>query len=116
MYPIKLYFKRPANLIPLVASLALNLFTWGWLLFYIRPQDEPVFLHYTVLFGVDFTGDWYQVFLVPLGGLFVLLINMILGWMLFHKDDFAGYVLNAVSFLTQIILLVTSILLVLLNV
>lgn len=116
MYPIKLYFKRPANLIPLVASLTLNLFTWGWLLFYIRQQDEPVFLHYTVLFGVDYTGDWYQVFVVPLGGLFVLVLNMVLGWILFHKDDFAGYVLNAVSLLVQIILLVTSVLLVLLNV
>lgn len=116
MYPIKLYFKRPANLIPLVVSLALNLFTWGWLLFYIRRQNDPVFLHYTVLFGVDYTGDWYQVFVVPLGGFFVLVLNMVLGWILFHKDDFAGYALNAVSLLVQIILLVTSLLLVLLNV
>lgn len=116
MYPIKLYFKRPANLIPLVASVALNLFTWGWLLFYIRKQTDPVFLHYTVLFGVDYTGDWYQVFVVPFAGLFVLVLNMILGWILFHKDDFAGYVLNAVGLLVQIILLVTAVLLVLLNV
>ncbi len=116
MYPIKLYFKRPGNFVPLIISGLLNLFTWGWLLFYIRKQEDPVFLHYTVIFGVDYTGDWKQVFLVPLGGLFILLLNMMLGWLLFHKDDFAGYVLNAVALIIQIILLVTSVLLVLLNV
>lgn len=116
MYPIKLYFKRPGNFVPLITSGLLNLFTWGWLLFYIRKQEDPVFLHYTVIFGVDYTGDWKQVFLVPLGGLFILLLNMMLGWLLFHKDDFAGYVLNAVALIIQIILLVTSVLLVLLNV
>lgn len=103
-------------MVPLVASAALNLFTWGWLLFYIRKQTDPVFLHYTVLFGVDYTGDWYQVFVVPLSGLFVIAINMVLGWVLFQKDDFAGYVLNVVALVVQIILLVTAVLLVLLNV
>lgn len=116
MYPLKLYFKRRANLVTLSTSLALNLFTWGWLLFYIRSQTEPLFLHYTVLFGVDYTGNWYEVFLVPLTGFAVFLINLILGWLLFHKDDFAGYVLNTVSVFVQIILLVTAVLLVLLNV
>jgi len=116
MYPLKLYFKHPANLILIALSGGINLFIWGWLLYYIRKQDDPLFLHYTVLFGVDYTGEWYQVFIVPLGGLLILLINFVLGWLLFHKDDFAGYVLNMVSAVAQIILLVTAILLVLLNV
>jgi hypothetical protein len=116
MYPLRLYFKRPANVAFLSLSLALNLFTWGWLLFYIRPQEETLFLHYTVLFGVDFTGEWYQVFLVPLAGLAIFIMNMVLGWFLFERDAFAGYVLNAVSVFVQIILLATSVLLVLLNV
>lgn len=116
MYPIKLYFKRPANSIPIIISVAVNLFIWGWLLYYIRKQADPVFLHYTVLFGVDYTGEWYQVFTVPLGGLFVFAVNLILGWILFQKDDFAGYLLNAVSAFIQIILLATAVLLVLLNI
>lgn len=116
MYPLRLYFKHPANLITISLSLVINFFIWGWLLFYIRQQEEPLFLHYTVLFGVDYTGEWYKVFIVPLGGLMVLCLNFTLGWLLFHKDDFAGYVLNAVSVLIQVILLVTAVLLVLLNV
>lgn len=116
MYPLRLYFKRPANLVILSVSFALNLFTWGWLLFYIRPQEETLFLHYTVLFGVDYTGEWYQVFFVPLSGFVIFLINMVLGWFLFERDDFAGYVLNVVSLFIQVVLLATSVLLVLLNV
>ncbi len=116
MYPLKLYFRHPANLVPILIGSSLNLFMWGWLLYYIRKQEDPLFLHYTVLFGVDYTGVWYQVFAVPLAGLCILAINFILGWLLFHKDDFAGYVLNSVSALIQIILLVTAILLVFLNV
>ena len=116
MYPLRLYCKRPANLVSISASLAINLFTWGWLLFYIRQQEEPLFLHYTVLFGVDYTGEWYQVFFVPLTGFIILIVNMILGWFLFERDVFAGYVMNAMSVFLQIVLLVTSLFLVFLNI
>ncbi len=116
MYPLRLYLRHRANLISFILSLSLNLFIWAWLLFYIRKQDYPLFLHYTVLFGVDYTGEWYKVFSVPLGGLCILLINFFLGWILFHKDDFAGILLNAITVFIQVIFLVTAVLLVFLNV
>ena len=116
MYPIKLYFKRLPNLITVISSLTLNLFIWGWLLFYFRPQPDQIFLHYSVLFGVDFIGNWYNVLAVPLSGLFVLVLNLSLGWFLFQKDYFAGYLLNTAGLLTQAVLVVVSILLVFLNV
>jgi hypothetical protein len=115
-YPIKLYIKNIPNLIMLSSSLVLNLVVWFWLFWQIRPQEEQIFLHYNILFGVDLVGSWWRIVFVPLSGLLIFIINAILGWLLFGKDKFASYILNAVSIFCQIFLLIVASLLVFLNV
>lgn len=116
MYPIRLFLKHLPNAILLGLSIALNLFSWGWLLWYIRPQQSPIFLHYNVLFGVDLTGFWYEVFFLPLAGLMIIIVNTILAWILYKKDRFAGYVLLWTAVFCQFLIAVVSGLLVFLNV
>ena len=115
-YPPRLYLKHLPNAIMLGISFILNLGIWAWLLWYIRPQDEQIFLHFNVLFGVDLTGAWYQVLTVPIIGLCVLLVNGMLGWYFFGKDKFIGYVLNAVTVISHVFLVIVAMLLVFLNV
>lgn len=116
LYPLKLYFRHAPNAVALIGSLLLNAITWAYLLWNIRPQEDLIFLHYTILFGVDFFGPWWKIIYLPLGGLAIILVNTVLGWVLFARDAFANYVLLAVCLLSQCLLLVAGVLLVLLNV
>lgn len=116
LYPIRLFCKKRPNFLLLGLALLVHLGVWGWLLYYIRPQEQPIFLHYNVLFGVDLTGQWYHVFALPIGGLCVYLINAVLAWLLYNKDSFASYVLLFTSVIVQLCLAVVAALLVFLNV
>ena len=115
-YPIKLYLKSWPNLITLTLSLLINIFVWIWLLWNIKPQTEMIFLHYNILFGVDYVGVWWKVIYLAIGGLAVLIINSTLGWWLFDRDKFFSHVLNAVALFYQIFLLIAAWLLIFLNV
>ncbi len=116
MYPIKLYIKNLPNLIMIPLALILNIANWSWLLWEIRPREESVFLHYNILFGVDLVGEWWKVLYLPMVGLLIILINVILGWILFGKDKFFAHTLNFISIFCQIFLLIASSLLIFLNV
>ena len=115
MYHLKLYFKHRPNWVGLSLALLLNFLTWGWLIWHIRPQTDPIFLHYNILFGVDFIGAWWQVFYLPLSGLVIIGVNFFVGWSLFNRDKFIALLLQAASVLGNIFLLVTAALLVFLN-
>lgn len=115
IYPLKLYLKQRSNWLGLSLALLLNLVTWGWLGWNIRAQADPIFLHYNILFGVDFIGAWWWVFYLPLTGLVIIGVNGLIGWALFHKDKLIALLLQAVSVLSSIFLLVTAALLVFLN-
>lgn len=57
----------------LTAALLPTLVSLGLLLFFIRPSETPIVLHYNVYFGVDLLGIWWQVYVLPfLGGLFFI--------------------------------------------
>ncbi|PIR75168.1 MAG: hypothetical protein COU34_04355 [Candidatus Magasanikbacteria bacterium CG10_big_fil_rev_8_21_14_0_10_43_9] len=116
IYPLKLYIKKKQNIILLGSSLLLNIASWVWLLVNIRPSVGQVFLHYNILFGVDLVGSWYSVLSLPIAGFFIILLNAVLGWFLYKQDHFAAYLLNAIAVLVNIFLLVSSALLVFLNV
>lgn len=116
MYPIKLYIKNIPNLIMIPLALVLNITNWIWLLWEIRPQEELIFLHYNILFGVDLIGPWWKVLFLPIVGFVIILVNIILGWFLFGKDKFFAHILNFISVFCQIFLLIASLLLIFLNV
>ncbi len=116
IYPLKLYLRKRQNSILLGIEGLLNIASWIWLASNIRPHLGQVFLHYNVLFGVDLVGPWYSVFMLPLAGLFILLCNAVLGWMLYKQDPFASYLLNGIGVIVNTLLLVSAALLVFLNV
>ncbi len=116
MYPVKLYIKHLPNLIMIPLALLINISTWAWLLLQIKPQDETIFLHYNILFGVDYIGAWWKVLYLPVLGLFIFLVNTIFGWVMFPKDKFSAQVLNFVNLVCQIFIFIAAALLVFLNV
>ena len=115
-YPIKLYLKTLPNSLIFVLSLVINVATWFWLFWQISPQDEMIFLHYNILFGVDYVGPRWGIALLPITGLVIIVFNAALGWYFYNKDKFISYLLNSIALLSQIFLLIAGSILVFLNV
>lgn len=103
-------------MIMMSAALAMNIAMWMWLLFHIHPQSEQLFLHYTILFGVDLIGSWNKIFFLPISGFFIIMVNALIGWLMFKSDKFFAQILNAVALFCQILLLIGTWLVVYLNV
>ncbi|MDP2684023.1 MAG: hypothetical protein Q8P20_03110 [bacterium] len=115
-YPIKLYFKYRLNLVMFVLALLINITNWLWIVLRIRPQNESVFLHYNILFGVDYIGEWWRIYIIAFTGLVIFVINFLLGWLLFNKDKFVSILMNIVNVVSQVFLLIATAILVFLNV
>ncbi len=116
MYPIRLYLKHRTTFILLIFGGLLNLATWLWLAIQIKPQSDPIFLHYNILFGVDEIGPWSHIFFLPLGGLVILVANGVIGWLLFGDDKYKAHFLGIMAVIIQIFILIAAALLVALNV
>ena len=116
LYPIRLYIKYQPNMIMMSVALAMNLAMWGWLMFHIHPQSDQLFLHYTILFGVDLIGSWNKIFFLPISGFLIIVVNALIGWLMFKSDKFFAQILNAVALFCQVLLLIGTWLVVYLNV
>ncbi|MBT3816766.1 MAG: hypothetical protein HOE80_00245 [Candidatus Magasanikbacteria bacterium] len=116
LYSFRLYIKKLPILLMVGTTLLMHIFMWFWLLWNIRPQEDSIFLHYTVLFGVDFSGPWHYILYLPIIGLVIFIINTLLGWILYQKDHLASYLLQAAAVFVHIFLVIVTLLLVFLNV
>jgi hypothetical protein len=110
-----LFFKDKVIFSNLIISLALALFSLIWLYFKITPTAEPIALHYTIYLGIDFIGPWYHVFMFPLAGFIVLIVNFSLAYRTYLDTKILAILLALTSSIIQFILAITSILVVLLN-
>jgi uncharacterized membrane protein len=86
----------------LIVTLFLDLASWGIIVYYIRPIDLPIVLHYNVYLGVDVIGDWWQVYFLPIISSIFLIINTILAYIFYQrKERLAGYIFLLASFFVQ---------------
>lgn len=83
---------------------------WG-----IKPKSEPIFLHYTTYFGVDFVGAWYLVYGIPLGSLILSGLNFGIAFALVRTDKVLSYLLPSWTLILLALLTTQSVLLTRLN-
>lgn len=116
LYPINLFLRRLPIAIFLGIGLLMNLATWLWLSFTIIPMgEENVFLHYTILFGVDLIGPGKRILALPSLGLSILLLNAFIGWLTFPRERLVSYILAVGACFCQIFLFIAGGLLIFLN-
>ncbi len=115
-YPLKLYIRKLPIIVFGLIAIVLNIFSWLWISFQIPYTDESLFLHYNILFGVDAIGEGWRIFFVPLVGLIILIINIVIGWLVYRKDHFISQLLVASAAFCQVFVVIATILLVFLNV
>ncbi len=116
VYPLKLFVRKVPVLSMLGGALALNIFSWLWLLLQIPRDLEQVFLHYNILFGVDKIGESGEVYYASLIGLALLVANFITAWILYKKDWFLAYLLLAIAMMVNLFVAISSVLIVFLNI
>jgi hypothetical protein len=86
----------------LIVTIFLCLSSWGIIIFYIRPIDLPIVLHYNVYLGVDIVGDWWQLYFLPIIGDLFFIINTVLAYLFYQKKErLAGYIFLLSSFFVQ---------------
>jgi len=125
-YNITKFFENPYRedlvvKINFLISLVINIFIWVVLYYKLRhfaysTEDEQVYLHYNIYFGIDNIGNWYNVFILPLLGAFIIVLNNVLAYFFYLKEKFISFALVVSQTMMQIILLAAAIFVILLNI
>jgi hypothetical protein len=99
-----------------VSSLVANIVDWAILRIFIKPVDFPIILHYNVYFGVDTLGGWKQVFVLPLMGFILFIINLLLSSHFYgQKERIASHLLLMATLMLQLSLIVASVSIIIIN-
>lgn len=101
-------------------SIFLNVLMWVLLYWQIRPlaftaQFGQIPLHYNLFLGIDALGPWYMVFLLPIFGAFIVVLNNILGYYFYIKERVLSYSFVVVQLLVQLILFASAVFIIIFN-
>lgn len=102
-------------------SLAINLISLGILYYRIQPfsylaPSGDIPLHFSSYFGIDIYAKWYVVFVLPVSGLIVMIVNNLIGYMLFAKERILSIFLVYTQTIITLILFAAGIFTILLNI
>lgn len=87
-----------------------------WRLFPDIQDKVAIPLHYNIHFGVDLFGTWQRIFMVPIVGSVIFLVNYIIAILFWRKEKVLSYFLGATVLFSEILALVAIIFIVLLNI
>lgn len=87
-----------------------------WRIVPLSVENPFLPLHYNVYFGVDRFGPWYQVFSLPALGLLFLVVNVVMQTHFFRREKMLARFFAISSVFLEVVLLVATSLIVLLNI
>lgn len=93
-YLLKIFFKDPWVLLPLIISALSEGYMWYYILSNLGGRNDNLFLHYNIIFGVDLVGSWWKILFLPLGGLAVIVVNYLLSLWLYNIDKIVARMLT----------------------
>lgn len=86
-----------------MAGVLCNGVLWAYVLWRVRPNMDPAVLHYTIYFGIDRVGEWWQIYFLPFSGLIIIGMNAMCANVL-RREPMISVVLFATALVSQIIL------------
>jgi hypothetical protein len=93
----------------IVGSFFVNLAVWLAALFFVRPVDYPIILHYNVYFGVDILGEWWQFYFLPGVGSVFFLVNILMAYFFYERRErIAAYLFLLGAFFVQVGVLISG--------
>ncbi|MBU0597856.1 hypothetical protein KKF61_02565 [Patescibacteria group bacterium] len=78
----------------------------------VKPQEDPIFLHYNIYFGVDLIGNWYLIFLMPAIGLACFFINLVFSYIIYKRSKIISYVILGITGYIELIIAIASLLII----
>ena len=102
---------------PFIVAVGAVLLQWivsGWFVTHSFPRQTYA-LHYNVYFGVDLVGSASRMLLTPIFGLVVLFLNFGLSSIVYKREVYMGYVFAGATVYIELILLVSTISIALIN-
>ncbi len=100
------YWTDPVMFFSLVLAVLANAGIWAVLYFTVESSDRPIILHYNIYFGVDFVGDWRNVYIMPALAFLIFLINLVLSRFFYYKERFISYLFAVMALLIQLLMAV----------
>ena len=85
-YSVRLYLRDRWILSSIGGSALCFIITLWYALRHIPATGEPIFLHYSSIFGVDLVGEWWKLLFIPGLGLLMLLGNGLISWRIFGAE------------------------------
>lgn len=105
----KEFFRSKIMLWLLALNVVSNIANWTAIAIFINRLDGDIILHYNVYFGVDAMGDWRQVFILPIIGIILFVLNAVLAAYFYsRKERIASYILLLASFMAQLSLIIAA--------
>ena len=101
--------------IGLLVAMIINLGAWVVLYLYIKPSLDPIYLHYNIYFGIDLIGEWYKIYIIPLSGLLIILVNYLAGVILYPSNRVLSKLVVLFAVPVNIFLTLASVLLAFIN-
>lgn len=111
-----LYIRDRWIYLPGLGVLLLTVFIWWYILSRVHPTSDQVFLHYTIIFGVDLIGPWREILTPALSGLVITIVNFVVSWFIYSNNKLLARLLSLATFVIHIFLLIASVLMVRLNI
>jgi len=103
------------NFASLSTASLLNIIHWVILYSKIKPSQSNLLLHYNVVYGADVIGKSIYLYWIPLLALILLILNTTLAIAIYQREKLAAYFINVASVAVQVVFLVASIVLILIN-
>lgn len=116
LYPLRSYVRDRWIMVSGLASVFGQLFIWGYTVSKIHPTADQLFLHYNILLGIDLIGEWWKVYFIPLFGSIIFFINFGLSYFFYKHSRFISRFLGVLTAFYEILILLSSLLIIGLNI
>ena len=99
-------------LINFILSLVVNIIMWGLLLASFWMAKEYIITQYNIYFGISSLDPWYHILLLPALGLLVIIINTLLSFYFYLKQQllsrflFLGMTIFNLVMVAEVLLLI----------
>jgi len=110
-------------LIPAVIAVIVNILICFLIVFQIRPLidllpegEAYIPLHYNIYTGIDSYGRWERLFYMPMFGWAVIAGNLFVAFVVYNRKEIISYFLAISAAAVQIILLIATIFIILINI
>ena len=113
---IKEFFKNQLLSLIFGSAFLIGVLNIAGLWFFTKELKTSIILHYNVYLGVDLIGSGEQILLMPLVGLFFVVVNFILaGYFFIQKERIISHMLSLTALVVQLGIAVASLSVVIVN-